>query len=93
MVASLQLQIDEDPENRRQVPDTASSLGDAAIFTGVPIAVVKMARSLGCMAFVRSGRIQIQALGAFLEAHHECWTMAGLDAPPKGWKATPSWDH
>ena len=76
----------------RNVPDMAQTLADASVFVGVPVAVIKAARSSGCLAFARSGRIRVFELGEWLEAHPECWTMAGLDAPPADWTATPSWD-
>lgn len=78
--------------NYRSVPDIAQTLGDASTFVGVPLGVIKAARSSGCLAFVRSGRIRVFELGEWLEAHPECWTMAGLDAPPADWTATPSWN-
>ena len=79
--------------NYRVIPDIAQTLGDASTFVGVPLGVIKAARSSGCLAFARSGRIRVFELIEWLEAHHECWTMAGLATPPKDWKATPSWGH
>ena len=76
----------------RSVPDMAQTLADASVFVGVPIGVVKAARRMGCLAFVRSGRIRLFELAEWLEEHHECWMMAGLEAPPSDWTATPSWD-
>ena len=76
----------------RVVPDTANCLADASSFTSAPLAVVKSARRLGCSAFAPGGRILVSRLGEWLQKHPECWTAAGLAAPPADWKPAPSWD-